>query len=311
MVVTPDNDPRFGSPPSTSDHPGECPCNACHEAGGLVLANDGYELEVPGRLDPTSTTTVQRKYARFLRGRIEDLNADVRELVQEADVLGLGDDSDGAWSDLSAAQTARAFDDWFQDAVERDVLEPHDSDRVRQWFERTSQQAIQTANGELREFDVDVDPVDDVLAQDAVQEEIEFGMEDARQRVESWMDDYATDARTLVTAGLGAGVAKSVLARDIIERGQVYKSHCTATASGRIVNQYNTLKLTSYERVDPEIELDVEAEYQTAEDDRVCELCQSLSGTYSLEEAQQIAIPDDTHNYCRCQWVVTDVRDLF
>lgn len=292
-------------------HPEECPCNACHEAGGLILASDGYELEEPGRVDPTNTVTVQRRYASFLRGRIEDLNADVRELVQEADVLGLGDDSDGAWADLSAAQTARAFDDWFQDAVERDVLEPHDSDRVRQWFERASQQAIQTANGELREFDIDVDPVDDVLAQDAIQEEINLGLEDARQRVESWMEDYATDARTLVTAGLGAGVAKSVLARDIVERGQVYKSHCTATASGRIVNQYNTTKISTYSRVDAEIELDVNVEYVDAGDDRVCQECLDLSArNWTLEEAQD-EDPIPVHNYCRCEFHVTDVRDLF
>ncbi|EMA69311.1 hypothetical protein C461_03083 [Halorubrum aidingense JCM 13560] len=270
-----------------------------------------YALDEPGRVDPTSTTSIQRSLARFLRGRIGHLNADVRQLLVEEDALGLGDGVGGRWADLSAAETARRFDDWIQQAIRVEVLDPIEVRQVRDWFERASRQALRTANGELRSFDVDPDPVDDVIQQDAVQEQIDLQQEDTRQRVESWMDDYATDTRSLVTAGVGGEISRSQLMRDISERAQVYKSHVTSTASGRVVNQYNTTKLTAYDRVDTEIELDVEAEFETAGDDRVCELCRSLAGTYSLEEAQNLTIPDDTHNLCRCQWVVTDVRQMF
>lgn len=270
-----------------------------------------YALEDRGRSDPTSTVSVQRAFARFLRGRVGHLNADIRQLLLEEDALGLGDGVGGRWADLSPAETARRFDDWMQRAIEAEVLTPIQSRKVRGWFERASKQAIRTANGELREFGVDVDAADEVIQQDAVQESIDLQQEDARQRVASWMDDFGTDARSLVTAAVGGDVALSTLVSDVTERAQVYKSHTTATASGRVVNQYNTTKLTAYDRVDADVELDVEAEFRTAGDDRVCELCQGLSGTYSLEEAQQLTIPDDTHNLCRCQWIVTDVRDVF
>ncbi|QLG63091.1 hypothetical protein [Halorarum salinum] len=275
------------------------------------LTAQDYALDEAGRADPTSTTTVQRAYARFLRGRVGSLNADVRQLLVDEDALGLASSVGGRWGGLSPAETARRFDEWMERAIQAEVLDPHDSRKVRDWFERASKQALRTANGELRRFGVDVDPAEDVIAQDVVQQSIDLQQEDARQRVASWMDDYRTDARSLVTAGVAGEVAKSALATDISERAQVYKSHTTATASGRVVNQYNTTKLTAYDRVDADVELDVEAEFRTAGDDRVCSLCQSLSGTYTLEEAQQLTIPDDTHNLCRCQWIVTDVQELF
>jgi len=278
-------------------------------ARGHLTAAD-YALN-DSRNDPTNTVSVQRAFARFLRGRIGTLNADVRELLGDEDALGLGDGIGGRWAGLSAAETARRFDDWMGRAIQAEVLDPVQGRKVRDWFERVSKTAVRTANGELREFGVDTDPADEVVQQDAVQESIDLQQEDARQRVAAWMDSYRTDARSLVTAAVGGEVAKSTLLSDVSERAQVYKSEVTGTASGRVVNQYNTTKLTSYERVDADIELDVEAEYRTAGDDRVCPQCQGLAGTYTLEEAQQLVIPDDTHSYCRCQWVVTDVRDVF
>lgn len=287
-------------------------CSHDHDHGHAhQLTAAEYALDESGRVDPTSTTSIQRSLAGFLRGRIGHLNADVRQLLVEEDALGLGDGIGGRWADLSAAETARQFDDWIQEAIRVEVLDPIEARKVRDWFERASRQALRTSNGELRAFNIDPEPVDDVIQQDAVRNQIDLQQEDTRQRVESWMDDYATDTRSLVTAGVGGEVSRSQLMRDISERAQVYKSQVTSTASGRVVNQYNTTKLTAYDRVDAEITLDVEAEFETAGDDRVCERCQSLSGTYSLEEAQQLTIPDDTHNLCRCQWVVTDVRQVF
>jgi len=269
-----------------------------------------HALDEPGRVDPTSTTSIQRSLARFLRGRIGHLNADVRKLLVEEDALGLGDGVGGRWADLSAAETARRFNDWIQRAIQTEVLDPIEARKVRDWFDRASRQALRTANGELRRFDIDPEPVDDVIQQDAVQEQIDLQQEDTRQRVESWMDDYATDTRSLVTAAVGGDVAKSQLMSDISERAQVYKSQVTSTASGRVVNQYSTTKLTAYDRVRGDVELDVDVSYEDAGDDKVCERCLALSGqSWTLARAQQ-EDPIPVHGHCRCQFVVTDVQQL-
>ncbi|ELZ48990.1 hypothetical protein C464_06250 [Halorubrum coriense DSM 10284] len=269
-----------------------------------------YALEEPNRVDPTSTISIQRSLARFLRGRIGHLNADVRKLLVEEDALGLGDGVGGRWADLSSAETARRFDSWIQQAIQTEVLDPIEARKVRDWFEHASRTAVRKANGELRGFDVDPNPVDDVVEQDTIQTQIDLSQEDTRQRVASWMDDYASDARSLVTAGVAGEVSKTQLITDVTERAQVYKSQVTSTASGRVVNQYSTTKLTAYDRVRADVQLDVDVSYEDAGDDRVCERCLALSAqSWTLEEAQnQNPIP--VHGHCRCDWRVTDVQQL-
>jgi hypothetical protein len=310
--------------PAWIRHGDVCSCHACNTTGELT-AQTGHRLFESGRLDPTSTTSIQRAYARFLRGRIEDLDADVRELLVDEDALGLGTDT-GRWGHLDDAQTARAFDEWFQDAVQRNVLAPHDREQVRQWFERAAERAIRDANADLRRAarqsdelsDADrrellrrLEDPEDALERPEARSALALQHEDARQRVASWMDDFTTDARRLVTAGLGAGAAKTAIARDIVRRGQVYKSHVTSTASGRIVNTYNTRQLTSYENVRADIQLETEVEYVDAGDNRVCEECLTLSAQdWTLERAQD-EDPIPVHGFCRCRFSVVDVRQVF
>lgn len=309
--------------PARERHGEGCPCHACRPAE--LTAQEGHRLFEPGRLDPTGTTTLQRQYARFLRGRIEDIDADVRELIVQEDELGLGD-TPGRWAHLDEAQTARAFDAWFQEAVERNVLAPHDREQVRQWFEQAARKAVRDANADLRRAARESDELsaadrrellrrledaDDTLRRPEARSGLALQREDARQRVASWMDDFATDARAIVTTGLGAGAAKTALARDIVSRGQVYKSHVTATASGRIVNTYNTRQLTSYENVRADIQLETEVEYVDAGDERVCERCLTLSAQdWTLERAQD-EDPIPVHGLCRCRFAVVDVRQVF
>ena len=50
--------------------------------------------------DPSKTTTIQRQYARKLRGRFADIRAEIRRGVADRDVLGLEDD-DGSETSLS------------------------------------------------------------------------------------------------------------------------------------------------------------------------------------------------------------------
>jgi hypothetical protein len=267
------------------------------------------ELEQPGRLDPTGTTTVARDLARALRGHIADLNAAVRERIVDEDVFGLGD-SEPTWDGPREAQLG-LFAEWLSTASARRVLEQLEADRIRSFFERAAAKGVRDGHADLREFDVQTDDVETVMAQDVVQEQIDERHAELRDRVGTAVDDYGRDTRRLAGAGLAAGVSRRSLARDITERSRVYRSHVTAQASGEIVNQYNTTQLTSYDRVDEEIELGVEVEYVDAGDDRVCQRCLALSvQDWTLERAQS-EDPIPVHGYCRCRFSVTDVRKVF
>jgi len=62
----------------------------------------------PHANDPSRTTTIQRQYARKLRGRFADIRAEIRRGIGERDVLGIeGDDGEGlSLSDLLSGQAA-------------------------------------------------------------------------------------------------------------------------------------------------------------------------------------------------------------
>lgn len=295
--------------PALERHSGSCSCHACqnHELLAATPASE-LELEQSGRLDPTETTQLQRDLGRFLRGRINDLNADLRERIVEDDVFGL--DSDPDWGGPREAQLMR-LDAWLDDAEQVHVHRRVDSDEVRSVLEKAAKSGILDGHADLREFDIPTDDAEDVLEQDTVQEQIDDVHGNVRDRAETAVGDYRSDVRRLVSAGLVAGIARRRLAKDITKRAKVYDSHVTMQAAGEVVNQYSTTQLTAYDRVDAEIELETEVEYVDAGDDRVCQDCLELSSQdWSLERAQNEQ-PIPQHDGCRCRFRVRDARSLF
>ena len=77
------------------------------------LADDAARPTKPGQKDPhandpSRTTTIQRQYARKLRGRFDDIRAEIRSGIGDRDVLGLAEeDGDGlSISDILAPAEA-------------------------------------------------------------------------------------------------------------------------------------------------------------------------------------------------------------
>ncbi|OIB56610.1 PASTA domain-containing protein [Natrialba sp. SSL1] len=277
-----------------------------------ATANE-YAIEDRGRADPTQTTTDQRALSRWIRGRIGEVDAAIREKILEDDAFGMDDNAFSEWSGLSDAEKARRFDDWLERQIESTILTSEFEDKAERHLEHAVERGATDAHRELRDAGVDIGDPDETLAQDNVQEAIGLGVIALAGRVRSEMDDFRGDAREIITDG-GLEVSRTQLASDIVERGQVYKSEVTADTAAEVVNQYNTTgQLSSYERVpdEVEVELNVEPEFRTAQDDRVCEQCQELAQRdWTLEDAQDFHIPRDTHPHCRCRWEVTDVRTL-
>ena len=317
--------------PAIERHATGCDCHACSLPRELTADENGYALDESGRLDPTQTTTLQRRYARWLRGRIEELDADIRDLIYEQDAFGLGDGPGGRWADRDAASQARAFDEWLRDTLDEDVLDPHDSRQVREWFEQAAKRGIRDAQSDLRDAaerslaagDIDREEyealladqpdIDDRVDETAVQDAVNLRMEDARQHVESNLEDFAGEARQLVTAGLAAGVGRSVLARDIVERGQVAKSNVTASAAGEIVNTFNSRKIGEWDRVEADLEIETEVEHVDAGDEKVCDFCLERSAeSWTFEDAKAEADAGNPpwHSYCRCTWRITQVSNV-
>lgn len=309
-------------------HAAGCECHVCDRPELTAATSPGdLELEQPGRVDPTETTTVQRDLGRFLRQLVGRLDAVIRERIEDEDAFGLGD-SDGVWADLSPAEQGRRFDDWLDDRIDDLVLDRiADDDRVARDLQAAAERGLKDARASIRraarrpvpEGGLSRDEHEDLerglpdpeerLEDRDVQREIAFHREELRQRVESTLDEFAGEARQIAMGGLAAGIGASTIARDIVARGQVAKSNVTAAASAEVVNTFNTTKVEHYwDEVEADLEIEAEVEWVDAGDDRVCELCLSLSAQdWTLEEAAAFDIPGDTHQWCRCSFQVTQV----
>lgn len=285
----------------------------------------GYELDEPGRPDPTQTTSYQRSLARYLRGRVAAVDADIRELIQDRRVF------ETDWAGLSTAQQTRAFAEWLDQEIDEVVLGAiATDDRVHELLESAARRGLVDgrasirqaarqpvdegglATDELQALEAQLPDPERRLADRDVRQAIELEREELRQRVKSHMDDFAGDARQIVSVGLVEAVGASTIVSDIVERGQVAKSNVTASASAQIVNTFNERKVQDYwGEVEADLEIEPDVEYRTAGDQRVCELCLALEGQeWTLEDASAFNIPGDTHNYCRCTFSVTQVSGV-
>lgn len=321
--------------------------SSCSHSHGHATANE-YALDQPGRLDPTKTTSYQRDLARFLRGRIAELDAEIQRKLVEEDAFGIKETGSGIgeWAGLSDAEKGRRFDDWLDRQIEALVLAPiMEADRVERDLRRAAERGLKDARSSVRSaarLPVDdggltqserqtlerglPDP-DDRITDRAVQEELDFRREELRQRTDAQLEEFAGEARQLAMAGLSAGIGASTIARDIVERGQVAKSKATASASAEIVNTFNTTKVRHYwDEVEADFEIEVEAEHVDAGDDRVCDTCLDISSMdWTFEDAAEGTpprqpTPDDSfqydtgppwHDFCRCTFHVTQIGEVF
>jgi hypothetical protein len=295
--------------PALNRHGEGCVCRACGHEASLTAADD-YQLEEPGRADPTSTTTVQRELSRWLRGRLGELNAEVRRLVKDEDALNLRNGQLSRWGNLSPDERARRLDEFVAERGDR-ILKKIERGEVDPFIEQAARRGVKDATADLRKHNLDVADPEDTFQDSSVQEDIALARERLRGEVAGDLATYRSEVRRLATSGMAAGISVSVLVEDITERASVAKSRVTADAAGEIVNTYSTTQLTSYETVSDEVKpvLTTEVEWITAGDDRVCEECQALSDQdWTLERARS-EDPIPVHQYCRCRWRVTDVID--
>lgn len=289
-------------------HEAGCGCHACNLPA--VTANE-YAIDESGREDPTHTTSTVRELSRWIRGRIGEVDAAVREKILEDDAFGMDGSGFSEWSGLSDAEKAQRFSDWLDDEIESTVFTSEFEDRAERHLEHAAERGATDAHRDLREHGVDIGDAEETLAQDNVQEAIGLGVVALANEIRDNLDDFRSETRRLVTDG-GLEVSRTQLVSDIVERGEVAKSAVTRDTATEVVNQYTTTSLSSYDRVpeEVEVELDVEVEYQHANDDRVCQTCLDLADQeWTLERAQE-EDPIPVHPHCRCRFSVTDTRTL-
>lgn len=117
--------------------------------------------------------------------------------------------------------------------------------------------------------------------------------------------DMGREISDVLAEGLLEGVNPRVMATRMNERiDKVGITRSRVIARTEIIRSHNEAALSRYERhLGSDADVTVVAEFTTADDNDVCDLCLSLEGKrFSLKEARNM-IPGKTHPNCRCTWV--------
>lgn len=109
--------------------------------------------------------------------------------------------------------------------------------------------------------------------------------------------------RTGISRGLAEGKSVEAVARELVsDIGNAVDSigitRARLIARTEIVRAHHLANINEYRSIDEEMKVTVQAEFATAKDDRVCEICAGFDGKiFSLDEIEGL-IP--VHPNCRC-----------
>lgn len=315
--------------------------SASHQQSGH--AADHNHAAHQRRSDPTRTKTARNRFAQHLRGRWDAISYHLRRGLIENDALGL-DAGDGSLS-LTAnvetdpsitpgtgelardttAETAEAFAEWLDDAIDQEILAEYDGDR---YIRKGAERGIAFADARLREEGVDVpdDGVQAALRRPVHRDKLELMFERAYEELQGVTQATAQQLRRELTEGLAQGLNPRDIARRLTDRVEaIGKTRATVLARTEVIRTHTESTLDRYEQIaGDDVGIVVQAELSTAGDNRVCPVCAALEGrtqerALSIDEVRQGTFtfdPDDAeiidslrgefpqappiHPQCRC-----------
>ncbi len=262
--------------------------------------------------DPTRTKTLRAKFESDVNKRFRSLKGDVRETVEDLDVLNLGSqmainrapDPDD-YQFLSDSEKRQRYQAWLREQIDTGVLEQADGRDVRNgdhwtglYVRRGYEKGVTDTGSNLRQEGVDVDQLEDVFNIPIHSSKIEMIYTRAYDGLEGITQEMDTQISRELSSALSEGKNPRDAARAINDRvDAVGINRARMLSQTEIIHAHaegslDRLKSEGFE------EVEVEVEHLTAGDGLVCPKCASLGGrVYTIKEARGL-IP--VHPNCRC-----------
>lgn len=290
------------------------------------------------RYDPTHTTILRNNFARNMKRRFAELAMVVRKAVVDEDVFGLKPKThtlqmttpgNEAFAFRRDAAKIEEFMAWLKIQVDRGILDVRTFQQVGTGIEGawtnlyiadSYKRGLQRARSELKKAGYDVPSIEDTGGIDVAMRNIfhvdrlgvlftrvfsdlkgvTAAMESQIARVLAQGiadgDGMMLLARKLVATINGTGMGELGIT-DTLGRFIPAARRAEMIARTEIIRSFTQAQLQEFRNWGVE-GVDVLAEFHTAGDDRVCEICASLEGrVYTLDEANDL-IP--RHVQCRC-----------
>jgi len=282
--------------------------------------------------DPTNTEGLRRRFLRAMRRRFRALRGQVREAAgYDDDVFHLAQDSRLADADdverfpTNAGKT-RAFIAWLREKLRTNVLEtlPRKAVQNGEHWSATFVRAAyikgwEQARARLRNEGVAVDEVEDVLRLGVPQEQLRRLYTRTYENLASVTEEAAPVVRDVLTQGRAEGVNPREMARRLTDEVRtIQRTRAEVLARTEVINSYAEATLDRYDRAGID-GATVSGEFATADDARVCPICESIAGsefaldamrteTFAFEPsssepdhlAGEYPVRPPVHPQCRC-----------
>jgi SPP1 gp7 family putative phage head morphogenesis protein len=271
--------------------------------------------------DPTHTTTLQRVFAKDIRRRLRQVKKTIQKLVVEKNVFGLEPTANvakEAWKPLTSKKKLKAFRKWLKEQTDAKILTPVAKRGKLPWTAKYVESAYR--KGSVRAF-VDSKGADldrpagfiegtkaeflrGAFSQPERLSKVRFLATRSFEALEGVTEDMATQMNTILANGIAQGEGPAAIARQMSASiDGLSRSRAMLIARTEIITAHAEGQLDSFKDLGVE-ELGVLAEWSTAGDERVCQICAPNEGkTFKLKDARG-KIP--AHPNCRCAWIPSE-----
>ena len=287
------------------------------------------------KFDPTRTTTIRRRFLAEMKSRFRALKKVVRETIDTKDVLGLRpgvplklniSDEVQAWRFQSESGKIDSFNTWFQEQTDAKVLTPRGlsqtelgPDAGKPWTAKYVDSAYKkgktTAYTQVHQAKLEGSP-DFYEGSKAEFLRQSFGAPETVAKLQLIATRSFTElkgvtavmsqqmSRVLVN-GLAQGQSPKVIARDMVDTiTGIEKKRALVIARTEVIHAHAEGQLDTYEELGVG-EVGIMAEWSTAGDAFVCELCQPMEAVILTVKEARGMIP--RHPNCRCMFIPANV----
>lgn len=280
------------------------------------------------RQDPSRTATLRRRFMSDMKRRFAALKKAINELLVDDDALGLVESgpftfnkqvAPQAWRFRTDAQKLDSFHSWFDGQVKSGVLttdaagKPWTATYVESGYKQGVTRSYMDANKEAL-----ADNLDFYNGTKAGFLQSAFSAPESVQKVQLLSTRVFEELRGVTAAmsqqmsrelalGMANGLSPKAIAKRMSDNiDGMTKKRALTIARTEVVMAHAEGQLDSFERMGIE-EVGLMAEWSTAGDDRVCDLCSPLEGTVMTVKEARGLIP--RHPNCRCAWIPANVGE--
>lgn len=264
------------------------------------------------RIDPTHTLRIRRAYDKELERRFRKLEAQLVEMIVEADALKLTHELRTNAPYQPSADAVQRFMAWLKRAQARDILgvEIGTSQRgaSQSWqnlyLRATYQSAMQRAAGRLRGKGA---RIEDTWISGAFNRPIHAdraGLIFTRsyEYLQGINEQNASRISGILTQGMVEGAAAREIAKRVVEVTKMSLKRAQTLARTEVIAAHAEATLNAYEEADAQ-GVEIEAEFTTAGDNKVCPKCAGLEGKIiKVKDARSPQYRIPRHPNCRCAW---------